>query len=64
MEALWIASIPDRKDPSMFDWLYTVLRPAQEYFTYMETSGLQNLDLCLALRAFKQGGIFVVPHLL
>jgi hypothetical protein len=22
------------------DWLFTVLRPAQEYFTYMETSPL------------------------
>jgi hypothetical protein len=26
--------------------------------------GLQNLVLCSALRAFEQGGIFVVPHLL
>jgi hypothetical protein len=26
--------------------------------------GLQNLGLCSALRAFKQGGIFIVPHLL
>jgi hypothetical protein len=26
--------------------------------------GLQNLGLCSALRAFEQGGIFVVPHLL
>jgi hypothetical protein len=26
--------------------------------------GLQNLGLCLALRAFEQGGIFIVPHLL
>jgi hypothetical protein len=25
---------------------------------------LQNLDLCSALRAFQQGGIFIVPHLL
>jgi hypothetical protein len=45
-----------------------VLRPAQEFFTYMETSplpgeGLQNLGLCLALRAFEQDGIFIVPHL-
>jgi hypothetical protein len=22
----------------LMDWLFTVLRPAQEYFTYMETS--------------------------
>jgi hypothetical protein len=26
--------------------------------------GLQNLGLCLALRAFEQGGIFIVPILL
>jgi hypothetical protein len=26
--------------------------------------GLQNLGLCSALRAFGQGGIFIVPHLL
>jgi hypothetical protein len=26
--------------------------------------GLQNFGLCLALRAFEQGGIFIVPHLL
>jgi hypothetical protein len=24
---------------------------------------LQSLGLCLALRAFEQGGIFIVPHL-
>jgi hypothetical protein len=26
--------------------------------------GLQNLSLCSVLRAFEQGGIFIVPHLL
>jgi hypothetical protein len=26
--------------------------------------GLQNLGLCSALRAFEQGGIFVMPNLL
>jgi hypothetical protein len=26
--------------------------------------GLQNLGLCSALRAFEQGGIFIVPYLL
>jgi hypothetical protein len=26
--------------------------------------GLQNLFLCSVLRAFEQGGIFIVPHLL
>jgi hypothetical protein len=35
----------------MIDYLFTVLRPAQEYFTYMETlplplKGCQNLGLC------------------
>jgi hypothetical protein len=39
------------------DWIiFTVLRPAGE--------GLQNFGLCSALRAFEQGGIFIVPHLL
>jgi hypothetical protein len=26
--------------------------------------GLQNLGLCSALRAFEQGGIFIMPHML
>jgi hypothetical protein len=26
--------------------------------------GLQNFGLWLALRAFEQGGIFIMPHLL
>jgi hypothetical protein len=26
--------------------------------------GLQNLSLFSALRAFEQGGIFIVPHML
>jgi hypothetical protein len=51
-----------------FDWLFFVLRPAQEYFTYGDVTiageGLQNLGLCSALRAFEQGGIIIVPHLL
>jgi hypothetical protein len=47
-----------------------VLRPAEEYFTYkygdvtIAGEGLQKLGLCSALRAFEQGGIFIVPHLL
>jgi hypothetical protein len=28
------------------------------------SGGLQNLGLCSALRAFEQGGIIIVPHLL
>jgi hypothetical protein len=26
--------------------------------------GLHNLGLCSALKAFEQGGVFIVPHLL
>jgi hypothetical protein len=41
---------------------------AQEFFTYTETSPLPvqgcNLGLCSAVRAFEQGRIFIVPHLL
>jgi hypothetical protein len=49
--------------------VFTVLLPAQEFFTQMEnvtTAGkeLQNVGLCSALRAFKQGEIFIVSHLL
>jgi hypothetical protein len=54
------------------DWLidyFTVLRPAQEFFylygdVTITGEGLQNLGLCSAPRAFEQGGIFIVPHLL
>jgi hypothetical protein len=41
-----------------------------EFFTYIYRDvtitgeGLQNLGLCSALKAFEQGGIFIVPHLL
>ena len=53
----------------IIDWLFNVLRPAQEYFDLygdvtIAGEGLQNLGLCSALRAFEQGGIFIVPHLL
>jgi hypothetical protein len=46
-----------------------VLRPSQNFFTLygditVTSEGLQNLGLCSALRAFEQGGIFIVPHLL
>jgi hypothetical protein len=53
----------------LIDWLFTVLGTAQEFFTYMETSplpvkGCKKICLCLALRAFEQGGVFIVQHLL
>jgi hypothetical protein len=49
--------------------LFTVLRPAEEFFTLygdvtIAGEGLQNLGLCLTLKAFEQGGIFIVPQLL
>jgi hypothetical protein len=51
-----------------FNALKTVLRPAQECFTHMETSPLPvkgcKISACSSLRAFEQGGIFIVPHLL
>jgi hypothetical protein len=52
------------------DWLIIYsLRPAQEFFTLyghvtIVGEGLQNLGLCSALRAFEQGGIFIVPLML
>jgi hypothetical protein len=49
---------------SMIDWLFRVLRPTQQFFTYITGEGLQNLGLCSAIRAFEQGRIFIVPHLL
>jgi hypothetical protein len=42
----------------------------QKCFTYMETSiaivgeWLQNLGICLALRALELRGIFIMPHML
>jgi hypothetical protein len=41
-----------------------IVRLAQEFFTYMETSPLPVKGCKTALRAFEQGGIFIVPHLL
>jgi hypothetical protein len=53
------------------DWLIIVVRPAQEFFhlhvyrdVTIASEGLQTLGLCSALRAFEQGGIFIVPHVL
>jgi hypothetical protein len=40
--------------------------PLKKKITYVTIAGegLQNSGLCSALRAFEQGGIFIVPHLL
>jgi hypothetical protein len=42
--------------PGHFSTRFKILRYTGE--------GLQNLGLCSALRAFEQGGIFIVPQLL
>jgi hypothetical protein len=49
----------------LIDWLFMVSRIFHLYGDVTITGeGLQNLGLCSALRAFEQGGIFIVPHLL
>jgi hypothetical protein len=40
-----------------------IVRPARESFT-IAGERQPNLDLCWALRAFEQGCIFIIPHLL
>jgi hypothetical protein len=51
-------------------WLitYDFMSLSRIFHLYREVTiaseGLQNLGLCSALRAFEQGGIFIVPHLL
>jgi hypothetical protein len=42
---------------------FTVLRPAQEYFTYMETSSMP-VKGCKIQAFARRSGIFIVPHLL
>jgi hypothetical protein len=48
--------------------MITVLPRSRIFYLYDDVSiageGLQNLGLCSVLRAFEQGGIFFVPHLL
>jgi hypothetical protein len=52
------------------DWLiiYSFTSRLRIFHLYGDVTiigdGLQNLGLCSALRAFKQRGIFIVPHLL
>jgi hypothetical protein len=48
----------------LIDRLPIALRPAWESFTYMGTSPLPMKGLCSVLRAFEQGGIFIVPQVL
>ena len=50
------------------DRLYIVLRPVRGYFTHTGKvttagEGLLKVGLCSALKAFEQGGIFIVLNL-
>jgi hypothetical protein len=46
----------------MYHWRYSY--SLHLYGDVITSEGLQNLDLCLALKAFEQGGIFIKSHLL
>jgi hypothetical protein len=54
----------------LIDWLiiYSFTSRSRIFDLYGNVTiageGLQNLGICSALRAFEQGGIFIVPHLL
>jgi hypothetical protein len=56
------------KSKVLVDWLigYLQFYVPLKNFSHITIAGegLQNLGLCSALRAFEQGGIFIVPHLL
>jgi hypothetical protein len=47
----------------LFDYLLFYV-PLKNISLIITGEGLQNLGLYSALRAFEQGGIFIVPHLL
>ena len=55
------------KSVGLIDYLLFYV-PPRIFHSYGDVTnageGLQNLGLCSALRAFEQGGIFFVPHLL
>jgi hypothetical protein len=57
-----------QQKPSIFDLLlfYVPLKNFSHIWpnVTIDGEGLQNLGLCSVLRAFGQGGIFIVPHLL
>jgi hypothetical protein len=49
--------------------LFVCLQPHEQFFSYLAAviitgDRAANLGLCSPLRAFEQGGIFIVPHLL
>jgi hypothetical protein len=49
----------------LIDYLLLYI-PIKHFFLYGDVTiadeGLQNLGLCSELKAFEQGGIFIVPH--
>jgi hypothetical protein len=50
----------------LIDWLFYLLLKSFHLYRNVIITGeeLHNLGLCSAVRAFEQGGIFIVPHLL
>jgi hypothetical protein len=48
----------------LFDYRFTSRSRMLSYLETTTSEGLQNLGLCSTLRAFEQGGIFIVPYLL
>jgi hypothetical protein len=44
--------------------IYGFTSRSKFFHLYGNVTGLQNLGQSSALRAFEQGGIFIVPHLL
>jgi hypothetical protein len=54
--------------PSLIEILIDCMSRSRIFHLYGDVTiageGLQKLGLCSALRAFEQGGIFIVPHLL
>jgi hypothetical protein len=63
----WIVHVYDLVD-WLIDWLiiYSFTSRSRIFHLYGDVTnageGLQNLGLYSALRAFEQGGIFIVPH--
>jgi hypothetical protein len=52
-----------------FVYLHIVSRPTHDVFTYsgavtIAREGLQKVVLCLALKPFEHGGMYILPHLL
>jgi hypothetical protein len=68
---LWKRATLTQPEPHKIDWLINYLGFTSRFRIFhvygdvtIAGEGLKNLGLSSALRAFEQGGIFIVPHLL